>query len=106
MYGFCTIYLNVILMSGGLLLFLVALGAVALFVVGMSLTLIIKGHHIDSEIATNKHMQERGIRCTSQQMREEEYVLQGGDVSDLCNLSCAGCHTACANGDSASEKTV
>ena len=39
-----------------LIVFLFALGAVALFVVGMSLTLMIKGHHIDSEISTNKNM--------------------------------------------------
>ena len=37
-----------------LIVFLFALGAVALFVVGMSLTLMIKGHHIDSEISTSK----------------------------------------------------
>ena len=40
-----------------LIVFLFALGAVALFVVGMSLTLMIKGHNIDSEISTNKNMQ-------------------------------------------------
>ena len=34
-----------------------------LFVVGLSLTLMIKGHHIDSEIATNRHMRARGITC-------------------------------------------
>ena len=45
-----------------LIVFLFALGAVALFVVGMSLTLMIKGHHIDSEISTNKNMQRLGIR--------------------------------------------
>ena len=33
-----------------LIVFLFALGAVALFVVGMSLTLMINGHNIDSEI--------------------------------------------------------
>ena len=37
--------------------------AVGLFVLGMSLTLMIKGHHIDSEISTNKNMQRLGIKC-------------------------------------------
>lgn len=50
-----------------LIVFLFALGAVALFVVGMSLTLMIKGHHIDSEISTNKNMQRLGIRCAVQE---------------------------------------
>ena len=50
-------------MAAWSILFLCALGAVGLFVVGMSLTLMIKGHHIDSEISTNKDMQRLGIRC-------------------------------------------
>ena len=54
-----------------LIVFLFALGAVALFVVGMSLTLMIKGHHIDSEISTNKNMQRLGIRCAVQESRED-----------------------------------
>ena len=37
-----------------LIVFLFAVGAVALFVVGMSLTLMIKGHNIDSEISTKE----------------------------------------------------
>lgn len=37
--------------------------AVGLFVLGLSLTLIFKGHHIDGEISTNKNMQALGITC-------------------------------------------
>ena len=40
-----------------LILLLCAILAVGLFVLGMSLTLMIKGHNIDSEISTNKNMQ-------------------------------------------------
>ena len=54
-----------------LIVFLFALGAVALFVVGMSLTLMIKGHHIDSEISTNETSQRLGIRCAVQESRED-----------------------------------
>lgn len=55
-----------------LIVFLFALGAVALFVVGMSLTLMIKGHNIDSEISTNKNMQRLGIKCAVHETREAD----------------------------------
>ena len=50
-------------MSNWIIVILCAVAAVALFVAGMSLTLMLKGHHIDSEISTNKEMQRRGIKC-------------------------------------------
>jgi hypothetical protein len=53
-------------MATWMVVLLFSVGAVVLFVVGMSLTLMIKGHHIDSEIATNKNMQARGITCAVQ----------------------------------------
>ncbi len=76
-------------MAAWLVIFLFSIGAVLLFVVGMSLTLMIKGRHIDSEIATNKHMQERGITCAVHDARSE----QDADCSDtLCNdHNCASC---------------
>ena len=43
-------------MSTTLLVILVAIGVVGFFMLGMSLTLIFKGHNIDSEISTNKEM--------------------------------------------------
>lgn len=70
-------------MSPGLLIFIAAIAVVGLFVIGMSLTLIFKGRHIDSEIGTNKNMRERGIKCTSQQFREEERALHGRGRSGL-----------------------
>ena len=74
-----------------LIVFLFALGAVALFVVGMSLTLMIKGHHIDSEISTNKEMQRRGIKCAVQETREAMQQADCSDTSGLCSGNCAGC---------------
>ncbi len=59
-------------MANWLIVFLCALGAVLLFVIGMSLTLMIKGHDIDSEIATNKNMQRLGIRCAVQETRSDD----------------------------------
>ena len=84
-------------MSSGLLIFLITVGAVAFFVVGLSLTIIFKGHYMDSEIGENRHMKERGIRCASQQMREEEALLrQGNAISGTESCSATGCASCTA----------
>ena len=70
-------------MSNWIIVILCAVAAVALFVAGMSLTLMLKGHHIDSEISTNKEMQRRGIKCAVQ--------ADCSDTSGLCSGNCAGC---------------
>ena len=70
-----------------LIVFLFALGAVALFVVGMSLTLMIKGHNIDSEISTNKNMQRLGIKSAVQEPREEAGPAASSDASPLSGSS-------------------
>lgn len=75
-----------------LIVFLFALGAVALFVVGMSLTLMIKGHHIDSEISTNPNMQRLGIKCAVHETREAD---GGADCSGNTPAGCAGNCSAC-----------
>lgn len=69
---------------------LFAVGAVAIFIVGMSLTLIFKGHHIESEISTNKDMQRLGIKCAVQETRED---MAAGDCTEEigCSGNCAGC---------------
>ncbi len=59
-------------MPDWLIVVLCAVAAVGLFVLGMSLTLMIKGHHIDSEISTNKNMQRLGIKCAVQETREAD----------------------------------
>lgn len=79
-------------MATGLAVFLFATGAVALFVVGMSLTLIIKGRHMDSEISTNPHMRARGIKCAVQEAREARLQEQGDDCTTVgCSGNCAAC---------------
>lgn len=73
---------------------MISLVVVAFFVVGMSLTLIFKGHHIDSEIGDNKNMQALGIKCAAQQMREEEGRLSGSLTDEECDIyGCATCTT-------------
>ena len=71
-----------------MIVILIAVVFVAFFVVGLSLTLIFKGHNIDSEIATNKNMQRLGIKCAVQESRED-----GG--TDCTDTGCAGNCSAC-----------
>ena len=78
-------------MSNWIIVILCAVAAVALFVAGMSLTLMLKGHHIDSEISTNKEMQRRGIKCAVQETREAMQQADSSDTSGLCSGNCAGC---------------
>lgn len=78
-------------MPSWLLIILISVSAVTIFVVGMSLTLIIKGRHIDSEIATNKNMQKLGIKCTVHEAMEEG---RGDCAPDAgCTGDCTGCET-------------
>lgn len=76
-------------MSEYLVTIIFAIGALAIFVVGLSLTLIFKGHHIESEISTNKDMKRLGIKCAVQETRED----MAGDCDDdaICTGNCAGC---------------
>ena len=59
-------------MPSWLIVLLAAIAAVALLVAGLSLTLIFKGHPIQSEISTNPHMRRLGIKCAVQEARESE----------------------------------
>lgn len=80
-------------MPAWLTVLLCAVAAVAFFVVGMSLTLMIKGHHIDSEISTNKDMQRLGIKCAVQETREAD---GSADCSDThAAVGCSGNCSAC-----------
>ena len=74
-----------------LVVVLIAIGAVGFFVLAMSLTLIFKGHHIDSEISTNKNMQALGIKCAVQETREAIAAENCEDNPNPCSGKCAGC---------------
>ena len=78
------------IMPAWLVVILFAIGAVALFVVGLSITIIFKGHFIDSEISTNKNMQKLGIKCAVQETRED-MGLTDCDTDNICSGNCAGC---------------
>jgi len=80
-------------MPGWLTVLLISILFVGLFVVGMSLTLIFKGHHIDSEISTNKNMQRLGIKCAVQETREADGSADCADRSTPagCSGNCSAC---------------
>ena len=78
-------------MANYLIVILCSFAAVALFVVGMSLTLMIKGHHIDSEISTNKNMQRLGIKCAVQESREQYAQADCDDSASSCAHNCSSC---------------
>ena len=80
-------------MPAWLIVLLGAIAAVAFFVVGMSLTLMIKGHHIDSEISTNKEMQRLGIKCAVQETREADGSAECSDshAAAGCSGNCGAC---------------
>lgn len=72
-----------------LIVILCSVAAVALFIGAMSLTLIIKGHYIDSEISTNKNMQKLGIKCAVHESREDGG--QEGCIDSGCAGNCSAC---------------
>jgi hypothetical protein len=75
-------------MATWIVVMLFSLGAVLLFVVGLSLTLMVKGHHIDGEISTNRHMRARGITCAVQDAMGP--ADKNSDCADICaDKSCA-----------------
>ncbi|MBR0331698.1 MAG: hypothetical protein IIX12_08930 [Alistipes sp.] len=72
----------------------ISIVAVGFFVIGLSLTLMLKGHHIDSEISTNKDMQRLGIKCAVQETREMDRTAAcADDASPLqgCSGNCGAC---------------
>ena len=80
-------------MSSLLLVVLCTVAAVGLFVLGMSLTLMLKGHPIDSEISTNKNMQRLGIKCAVQETREADGTADCRPSPALpgCGGNCGAC---------------
>ena len=76
-------------MTSWLIVILCSAGAVAFFVIGMSLTLMIKGHFIDNEISTNENMRRLGIKCAVQESREDAGQADCKDVG--CRGNCSAC---------------
>jgi len=72
---------------------LCAAGLIAFFVIGLSLTQMIKGHPIDSEISTNKNMKKLGIKCAVQETREQMQAADCDDSGTACSGNCAACES-------------
>ena len=70
---------------------IIAVVAVGLFAIGLSLTLIFRGHHIKSEIGENENLRERGIKCAIETMREEAGETSGCERFDRSAAGCTGC---------------
>lgn len=82
-------------MSTTLITVLIAIGAVALFVLGLSITLLRKGHDLESDVGSNREMKRRGIECASAQIRREEAERLGNKSysPEGCDGSCGSCGT-------------
>lgn len=71
-----------------------AIVAVALLMLGMYITYYFKGHHIESDVGSNRNMKKLGIKCASHQFREEERALRGESFcSTIANCSPNGCNS-------------
>ena len=77
-------------MPSWLVVMLFAIGAVAFFGIALSITLIFKGHHIESEISTNPNMKKLGIKCAVQETRED-MAADDCESDNICTGNCAGC---------------
>lgn len=82
-------------MSTTLITVLIAVAAVALFVLGLSITLIRKGRNLESDVGSNREMRRRGIECASAQIRREEAERLGGKsrFPADCDGACGSCST-------------
>ena len=59
-------------MSTFLITVLIAVVALAFFVLGLSITRIRKGHDLESDVGSNRDMKRLGIACASAQIRGAE----------------------------------
>ncbi len=79
-------------MSASWAVILFAIGFVALFVLGMSLTLIFKGHNIKSEIGDNEHMKARGIKCTLEPTDSDQLTVNSDRYDCRSEAGCNRCN--------------
>ncbi len=84
-------------MATWLVVLLVSVLAVGLMALGLSLTLMIKGHHIDGEISTNKNMRALGITCAVHDAVGAAHNSVNSDKDYDCASSCASCADLCAS---------
>ena len=83
-------------MASWLVVLIASIVFVGLFALGMSLTLIFKGHHIQSEISTNPNMRKLGIKCVVEEAREASEAGCGGVADGSGGMTCSGSCGDCA----------
>ena len=74
-----------------------AVVAVGFFVVGLSVTLLVRGRPMRSEIGSNRHMRDRGIECTARAFRKEE-TSDGTAEKKCCDAESETCSGGCTRG--------
>lgn len=80
-------------MSATLITVLIAVGAVAIFVLALSITLIRKGRNLESDVGSNREMKRRGIECAQAEIRRQEAERLGNKayLSPGCDGACGTC---------------
>lgn len=81
-------------MSPTFLVIIIAIIALGLMVLGLSITIIRKGRYMQTEVGENDEMKKRGLKCTSEEFRREEAELSGTECDTLssCGGSCGTCN--------------
>lgn len=88
-------------MASWWIVFLLAVVFVALFVLGMSLRLLVRGRHPESEISQNRAMRARGIKCAIQETLEQDR----GESCPEDPCTGADCAACAEGGQSARQAT-
>lgn len=91
-------------MNTTILTVIIAIVAVGFIMVALSLTLILKGRHMQTEVGENDEMKKRGLKCATQQIMEEEAAITGKSCEDS-GCSFGSCAT-CEEGKHEEDKTV
>lgn len=85
-----------------LITILIAVIFTALLMLGLSITLLRKGHHIQGEVGENDEMKKRGLKCATAEIIEEERALGllPDEEADRCTPSCSNNCSTCADNKS------
>lgn len=73
--------------------FYIAIGAVAFFMLGLSLTLMRKGRNIQGDVGENDDMRRLGLECTSQAILREQAELRGETCVPAEGCATGSCST-------------
>lgn len=69
--------------------FFIAVGAIALFILGLSITLMRKGHNIQGDVGENDEMKKLGLRCTIEEMTDRGCNSTDPTCCSTCTTDCS-----------------